>query len=452
VDYQDVQDTNFNSWAKVENYDQYDNSGSPELVGTDELTCKLQQDATPRDGNTTNTFLYDVTSSAGITLVAAHGNAQTGVGAGDDADSIYTYDSTPAFPGANNEDDYPLFLFWGHNTSTSVTNAITPVRANLKLGGVTNIDTTNAQAYIYAPANAEIDENLLVTEANIESYIFALDNIFDSAGAALGQPGDAAGDDDATVTSSGAAAPTLSVGIPDYNGDAWDSTTDKLVIEDVLLDGVPYTLHFSIPQHTTADSAAATLVTTETNSSTLPTLTVYRKVQVSGPAFVADNDDDADNANLRAGNAVTTAFNPAISFDFREDLKDVTSSINYTIGSDPDAAAATPDDDRVTFTSTSAVKNATNANQVDVSFVFSTEGTTKYIGHGATFTVAATDYDDNQCSFTVTLNLGHGALASDDISGNATIDTNDGATDSDNNNVAEIVDPILNVISGNAVE
>jgi len=452
VDYQDVQDTNFNSWAKVENYDQYDNSGSPELVGTDELTCKLQQDATPRDGNTTNTFLYDVTSSAGITLVAAHGNAQTGVGAGDDADSIYTYDSTPAFPGANNEDDYPLFLFWGHNTSTSVTNAITPVRANLKLGGVTNIDTTNAQAYIYAPANAEIDENLLVTEANIESYIFALDNIFDSAGVALGQPGDAAGDDDATVTSSGAAAPTLSVGIPDYNGDAWDSTTDKLVIEDVLLDGVPYTLHFSIPQHTTADSAAATLVTTETNSSTLPTLTVYRKVQVSGPAFVADNDDDADNANLRAGNAVTTAFNPAISFDFREDLKDVTSSINYTIGSDPDAAAATPDDDRVTFTSTSAVKNATNANQVDVSFVFSTEGTTKYIGHGATFTVAATDYDDNQCSFTVTLNLGHGALASDDISGNATIDTNDGATDSDNNNVAEIVDPILNVISGNAVE
>jgi hypothetical protein len=451
VDYQYVLDTNLNSWVKVENYDQYDNSGAPQLVGVDSLTCKLAQAVTPMDMDPNNAFLYDVTSSAGISVAAAHGNDETAT----DADSIYTYDSTAAFGAGNAEDDYPLFYFWGYNNTLSATRDITAGRAVIKLSGVTTIDASNVQAYIYAPANVEIDETITVTEANVETYIIASNSVLTDAGAAINHPGSGAPEPgmagsnaSATVSTTGASAPAILVGLPDYSGETWDSTTDKLVIEDILLDGVPYTLHFSIPTYTTGE---LTSDTAETDN--LPGITVYRKVSfqngnAGNVGMLADNDDDADALNLRAGNAVTDTFNPSVSFGFREDLNTVTSSISYTTGADPDATSG-PDDDRVTFTSSSAAKNATRANQVDLTFNFDDEASTKFIGHGATFTVAATDYDDNSCGFTVTLNLGHGVMNDTDGGG---IGANDGAVDADNDNRGEVVSPILNIISGSAVE
>ena len=47
--------------------------------------------------------------------------------------------------------------------------------------------------------------------------------------------------------------------------------------------------------------------------------------------------------------------------------------------------------------------------------------------------------------------LGHGAL-NDTNNSNNTLDNTDGATDSDNDGIAEIVSPILNIISGGGIE
>jgi len=436
VHYEDVQDANYNSWAKVENYDQYDDSGSPQLVGVDSLGPKLQQST--QSMSPTNTFLYDVTTASGITLVAAHANGDV-----TDADSIYTYDSTAgAAPGANSEDDYPLFHLWGYNSTTSASH-VAASRAVLKLNGVTDIDASVAQAYIYSPANTAHDIDETMTEAEVENYITASAIVDDSAGAAQVEQGLVDEEDDATISTSGVTAPALLVGIPAY-GAGWNSTTDILVVEDVLMDGVPYTLHLSIPSHSTTELTSDVL---ETDN--LPTMKVYRKVSFNGLTMLADASDDTNVGNLLAGNSVTTTFNPSISFNYREDLASVTSSISYSIGTDADSAT---DDDRVTFTSTSAAKDATLANQVDLSFDFNTEGSTKYIGHGATFSVTATDYDGEESTFTVTLNLGHGALTLDADAGNTADDNNDGAIDEDGDTIAEVVDPILNIISGSAVE
>jgi len=441
VDYEDVQDANFNSWAKVENYDQYDNSGTPELVGVDALVPKLQQDDSSLGSD--NTFLYDVTTASGITLAAAHANADA-----TDADSIYTYDSTAgAAPGVNNEDDYPLFHFWGYNSTTSATT-VTASRAVLKLSGVTTIDAQYAQAYIYSPDNTAHDIGEALTEAEAENIITASLIVDDSASAAQGNAGMVDEENDATVSATGVTAPALLVGIPAYGGATWDSDGDILVVEDVVLDGVPHTLHFTIPSHTTTELTSDVL-----EIDNLPTMKVYRKVSLAGLDLLGAPPSDNDNAHLRAGNTVTVDLAPnAFTFTYREDLASVNSSISYTTGSDFGTTAGNNTDDRVTFTSTSAALNATNANQVDVNFDFNTEGASPEIGHGATFTVVATDFDGESSSFTITLNVGHGFLGIDGGAANAVDTVNDGVADEAADGYAEIVDPILNVISGNAVE
>ena len=58
----------------------------------------------------------------------------------------------------------------------------------------------------------------------------------------------------------------LIVGIENYGGVSWDSPDDALVIEDVFLDGVPYTLYFEIPQVVTADITNTTYKTAETDN------------------------------------------------------------------------------------------------------------------------------------------------------------------------------------------
>ena len=63
-----------------------------------------------------------------------------------------------------------------------------------------------------------------------------------------------------------------------------------------------------------------------------------------------------------------------------------------------------------------------------------------------------TDLDGNPGSFTITLNLGHGDLNIDPDNSNTVNAATDGAVDVDNDNTAEVVDPILNIISGSSVE
>ena len=85
INYEDIQDTNFNSWAKTDEYDNYDDGRSPLMVGVDGIGPKLKQ-VTPANGDSGTTFLYDVTDEVSFSLAAVHGNHQLTT----DDDVIYT--------------------------------------------------------------------------------------------------------------------------------------------------------------------------------------------------------------------------------------------------------------------------------------------------------------------------------------------------------------------------
>ena len=509
INYEDVQDINFNSWAKVDVYDNYDNGRSPLLIGSDNLTPKLAY-ATQDQQDVGNTFLYDVTARSGITVTNAHGNRNITT----DDDTTYTYDATATFATANTEDDYPFFRFFGNNRDGGTdTVDTTSGRVVIKLGGVSTISTMGAQSYFYSPNAVDIDNsdasdgNACELQQNeVEQYIHStalastvrLSDISDQTGvttidasstlldtsnvdndfSATGTVTAAEVDDDnhgTNHTGVGRAGTDgvnhLILGINDYITAATTRKTDLLVVEDVLLDGIPYTLHFSVPEYT-----STTAETVDTNS--LPGLTVYRKVSVGGMDLLSSGaQDDCSPGNIRAGHQVDDNYNPVIEFIMREHINS-TPTVVYSPGTDTvnstdeTVAGGTFDDDRVDFTAESATVGTTQAtaNAVTVNLnvnrgltnfattALTGESAVGHIGHGATLAFGnLSDFGGNTSAFTITLNLGHGVLASGqgagiDSDGDNDLEANEGAIDEDNTGSVEIVDPILNIISGTAVE
>jgi hypothetical protein len=261
----------------------------------------------------------------------------------------------------------------------------------------------------------------------------------------------------------------LILGITDYITAATTRTTDVLVVEDVLLNGVPYTLHFSVPSYAGTTSHA-------TDNVANPAVTVYRKVSVSGMDLLSSGaQDDCSPGNVRAGHQVDDNYNPVIAFNMREHING-TPTVVYgpgtdTVNSTDETTTAPTDDDRVDFTAeVNTVGTAVGSeNQVTTTLNFNKgikdfattaltdEEATGFIGHGATLTFGnLSDFGGNTSAFQVTLNLGHGALAAAaaaaDQDGDNILDANEGAINEDDAGSVEIVDPILNVISGTAVE
>ena len=536
INYEDVQDTNFNSWAKTDEYDNYDDGRSPLVVAKDGIGPKLLYGA-PITANDTgavgnarasqNTFLYDVTSWAtanGITLAAAHGNHNLLT----DDDIIYT----PGISGttyvapevayaaaAGVEADYPLFWFWGHQTknaagtTTAATKAadggnVDTVRAVLRLNGVTTIDTSQSQAYIYAPDEADTDQGDAIArgaftstcnlaEGEIDDYIIpsaVVGGIRQSE--SVGTTPEFYGSSNPDTTNVAAAASNnsvhyqldeegdvlnvdadvnvniqtnqstsaLIVGIPAYDTDTWNSPDDTLVVEDVVLDGVNYTLHFKIPTFVETDNNFGTaghsaLKTAETDN--LPEMRVYRKVSLSGVNLMPSRTTDVCSPrNLRTGNLVEDAFDPdGVVFTFREDLS-AAPTVTWRDGDDNDESAAAGELELYSglFSGTPNSNLVTsNPNQARIRFHDITEATTGYIGHDAQFDVTGIDYAGNPTAFTVTLRLGHGATASagahtvsdDRHPGHVTINgaaTLQGAVSGAAAGTGVVFDPILNVI------
>jgi len=487
INYEDIQDTNFNSWAKTDEYDNYDDGRSPLMVGVDGIGPKLQQ-VTPANGDSGNTFLYDVTDEVSFSLAAAHGNHQLTT----DDDVIYTpgvdsatRDTNTLQSGGNDiafdadnggaamtvDVDYPLFWFWNYNTTTSATgNAentteIADVRAVLKLRGVTTIDSSDAQAYVYAPKAVDTDQRTAAgaadtdaypllasfddctrTEGNTDAYIKAtpkVSGIRQSASLNVGGAGTAnygasnpltaaasgasdnsqiyvmntasdvfnvdANDNVNVLTDNGLSA--LIVGIENYGGINWDSPDDALVIEDVFLDGVPYTLYFEIPQVVTADITNTTYKTAETDN--LPVMHVYRKVSLATVDLdPSGNGDMCSPRNVQVGQLVNDEYDPdSLSFSFREQISG-TPTVTWYPGSDLDEPATATNDttnglttdftgEVVTMDSTKTIASVRLGDQVEI--------TESFIGHDAQFTVSATDFAGNSGGFTVTLRLGQGA-------------------------------------------
>jgi hypothetical protein len=552
VNYEDIQDTNFNSWAKTDEYDNYDDGRTPLLVGKDSLMPKLQQGDVAgvaiRDSR--NTFLYDVTGKVGITLKAAHGNRNTTT----DDDIIYTpaiadqdvdgTDLAYANDSGSIEQDYPLYYFWGYVTTTGAmatqdadAGAVRDARAVLKLSGVSEIDTSDAQSYIYAPGSRDTDQGDLagtistpftnqctLEEDEIDNYIFATqivsgiaqsdskstlddaaaDTYFGAGvNASYGRTnpltGTAPGAGSNTVTSTqnefhlmatasdvfnvdadvngnlqstgDVGTSALIVGIPAYGGETWDSPNDTLVIEDVRLDGVPYTLHFKVPKYVAADVddsvalASQALKTAETDN--LPQMFIYRKVSLAGMNLMPSGQGDVcSNRNLRTGNLVEDGYDPdQVIVNFREDLGSAP-TVAYRDGDDNDAGATDTANGYQASATASLFANpvatlvetmengrlTTVRNQARIRLHDVAEANSYYIGHDAQIDVAATDFAGNSGTLTMTLRLGHGALA-DTAGGDITLVNGYGAIDADNTDAdgatagnAVVLDPILNVI------
>jgi hypothetical protein len=203
----------------------------------------------------------------------------------------------------------------------------------------------------------------------------------------------------------------LIVGIENYGGHNWDSLDDALVIEDVFLDGVPYTLYFEIPQVVTADITNTTYKTAETDN--LPVMHVYRKVSLATVDLdPSGNGDMCSPRNVQVGQLVNDEYDPdSLSFSFREQISG-TPTVTWYPGSDLDEPATATNDttnglttdfsgEVVTMDSTKTIASIRLGDQVEI--------TESFIGHDAQFTVSATDFAGNSGGFTVTLRLGQGA-------------------------------------------
>jgi hypothetical protein len=525
INYEDIQDTNYNSWAKTDEYDNYDDGRSPLLVGVDTIGPLLQQRNTGTGSdNSTNTFLYDVTDQVSFSLAAAHGSHYLTT----DDDVIYTgaIDSTTANTntsqtggndiaftslgtGTDNLSDYPLFFFWHYNSATPATrNAnsdnITAARAVLKLSGVSKLDTSDTQAYMYTPHARDTDQgdptagannkisfsrgdgsadDCTTTEEEVDAYIHATPRVsgirVSASTTSYGTSNPATGalssqsdnstsgvyvltnasdvlnvdaDDNVNyLTDAGLSA--LIVGIPAYGGEGWDSAEDALVMEDVFVDGVPYTLHFKIPAAATADMTDTTYKFAETDN--LPVMKVYRKVTLASVNLMpSGNGDMCSPRNVQTGQLVSDDYDPdGLVFSFREQLAG-SPTITWYSGSDLDepTTAANDSTNGVTtdFTGEKVVLDNATAT---VRLGDSTEITNSFIGHDSQFTVTVADVDENSTSYTVTLRLGHGAQSSTKgITNTGAIDaTPDGAIATahdatDTVGAAVVVDPILNII------
>jgi hypothetical protein len=210
---------------------------------------------------------------------------------------------------------------------------------------------------------------------------------------------------------------TLIVGIPAYGGQAWDSEDDTLVIEDVILDGVAYTLHFKIPQFVTADTDETTntaLQTDPTLARTLPEMFVYRKVSLATTDLMpSDNTDVCSARNVRTGNLVEDSYDPTgLVLEYREDLG-AAPTVTYLDGDDNDPIISTTTGElegyASLFTNPVATLVSGNAKQARIRLHDITEPTSGYIGHDAQINVTAKDVAENSGTVTITLRLGHGA-------------------------------------------
>jgi len=220
---------------------------------------------------------------------------------------------------------------------------------------------------------------------------------------------------------------------------------DMLVIQNVVVDGVYYTI--------TVDAPAAVLSTTD-SSNTEPDISslikiykqVYLPINTGASGDLVGDVGTGDSYGGAAGPYLFSTDSAASEpiFTFREDISATGLTATWGIGVDDDTGVNnTTTDQVVDFTETAAkVTGAGNERQVSVTLdalasASVTEATTKYVGRNATLTVAAQDYAGNPSSFTITFMKGHG-LVGFNVDGS-------GATDND-----ETI--ILNMISGDAIK
>jgi len=436
MDYPNLQDASFNSWGNTEAYDAYDNAGTPRLVGVDgqgpiiqttviEQPLNTGYDAAAGADDVDRMFLH-ADSSNGISVTSIHATA-----AGD-TDSIYTADTTATYDITGG--DVSVAHVWGYaSTGITANNPTTATQLVVKLN-VNDADIDSAIAYVYRPDADAVDGGATTfTNTNTITGTGGLNavgvaspaaNASFSSGAA-GTVGEVAlRDNDANNGSND----TLVVELPTTL--AGVTSGDVLVIQNVLVDDVYYSIHVAAPA---AVNETVTATSTTEAGLSLPSVTLYKLVQLSNNDAVGE---------LRTGNEfgfTTGNYRDTGTVTYREEVASAT--IAWGIGVDDNTAgASTTTDEVVNFTASATVDTTDNA-EVDytldgVASGSVSESSDQIVGDGATLTVTATDEAGNSSNVVFTFRKGHGVTQFDSGAGSN----------------ADGEDVILNIISGSAID
>jgi hypothetical protein len=395
------------------------------------------------------TFLMLDTSNT-ISLASAHATTVA------DQDVIFTTDADTTYLESAN-DDAELRNVWGYDAAVAANGRSTNSRIVLKFNVPTgeDIDVLDALAFVYTPTVEEVSD-----VANITNVVRVTDDLATNAALAGGEYSAGA----ANTTLAGEVAQLDSDGdgvltdetnviieLPDYEASAGAvRTTDKLVIQNIEVGGVRYSVHINAP-------AISNAATSSTENASGLTYSVYRHVFLNTTSVLADFDTAAPPVSgalqdLAVGASYTAAL-PSFSgtLVYREELAaakaaNVVFSTTGAVDDDTTAftgtngAASTTTSDQVVSLSTTAGAAETVDNSITYTLNALTAGSisetvNKVVGRDSVLTITAADHSGNTSSTVMTLKKGHGRVRVNGVAGVAG---------------QEIV--LLNTISGNSIE
>jgi len=426
--YEYLQDANFNSWINQDTFDLYLASAgagaasTPSIIGADGQGPRLLATTYAATTDAEGTFLLQDNSGT-LSISAAHATATT------DSDVVFTNNNDAVYL-ASGTDDAEVNRVWGYDSTTAANGRSTNSRLVIKFN--TAVDISDALAFIYVPTNEEVSDT-----ANIANVVRTTDALPATAGGTFSATARIAGEV-AQVDSDGDGAFTdennVVVELPDYEAALTVNiaSTDKLVIQNIVVGGVHYSVHINAPEISNAAS-------TSTETSGL-TYIVYRHVHLG-----AANEVDG----ILVGTSFTTAapsFSGQLQYHEEIDTASVSVAFSGNGAVDDDTTNFTGIGGTVTTTTTDEVvalsTTSASATNNTISYTLDAlsagsvaEGVNKVVGRNSTLTVTASDFSGNQTTAVITLMKGHGRVAVD-LSG-AGADENEKV--------------LLNTISGDAV-
>jgi len=442
LEYRDLEDNNFNSWANVETYDAYDgNDGVPHLVGIDKQGPQLSTAISATIDNNDVDEAYLVASSGSLTLSSVH--------ATDDQDGDITY--TPSANGAITgvTTDTELAYIYGYASGTQTVN--TPngnQRLVIKLSENVNAAAiADAIAYVYRP-NVETDDATVADGLGENGdSIFPSGDLDDTVAGVGGEPqadSYSGGQATASAGSVGELDNALIVELPDLSAEAV-AQGDLIVIQNLLFDGHYYSIHIEVPVAINEDNVANPGREPAASEAAIAPLThtIYRQVYLDANRAAVGN---GNASGFQTGTAITTANAnqaSAITLAFREDVANVT-AVGWTAGQEDEDNDVTDDDTANFFASVADTTPNANNVVVNLNALSSAQSTNPItetdgddVGHDSILALTVEDASGISSDLSITLRKGHGADITAQTSTNASGLVYDEA--------------ILNVLSGTAI-
>jgi hypothetical protein len=300
--------------------------------------------------------------------------------------------------GGGVEDDILLVDIWNSSSANKRVpdNASTYNRVVLRWAAGTELSVSSgAQVYYHRPVVDNITNDNIYTVSN--SNITIIDTM-------------ATQNDNASIAVDSVDNNTLVFLFPEAQ---WETTLDTdedlsthyLVLDNVSIDGTPYVLHIAPPTGTSPIVATGD-VPLSADTGSLPGITYFRKVFLQ----------TTDNVSVQStGTVVSAELDNTTTLTFMENVDGTTptlsaqsNGVNYTDSDTDGVSDETTATGITSFTRTASASGSVVSVRHETSFG-ETPTTNELIGHGAAFTITATDDAGNRSTVTITRNRAHGA-------------------------------------------